>query len=110
MKVLLLAIFSLCFTAGLIAVAQDTPNPAPRTDQVAGNRITTIMGTVRADGEVLTFVTDQRAWNVDNPETLKGREGHYVRVTAHVYPDKGSIHITEVATPTASESRKNDAR
>jgi hypothetical protein len=31
-------------------------------------------------------------------------------VTAHVYPDKGSIHITEVATPTASESRKNDAR
>ena len=110
MKVFLLTIFSLCLTTGLAAVAQDTPNPTPRTDQVAGNRLTTIMGTVRADGEVLTFVTDQRAWNVDNPETLRGHEGHYVRVTAHVYPDQGSIHITEVATPTASETRKNDAR
>lgn len=110
MKVLLLASFSLCFMAGLVAVAQDTPNHVPRTDQVAGNRLTTIMGTVRTDGGLLTFVTDQRAWKVDNPETLKGHEGHYVRVTAHVYPDKGSIHITEVATPTASESRKNDAR
>jgi hypothetical protein len=110
MKVLLLAVFSLCFIAGLVAVAQDTPKTVPRTDQVAGNRLTTIMGTVRADGELLTLVTDQRAWKVDNPETLKGHEGHYVRVTAHVYPDKGSIHITEVVTPTASESRKNDAR
>jgi hypothetical protein len=110
MKVFLLTIFSLFLTAGLGAVAQDTPNPVPRTDQVAGNRLITVMGTVRADGEVLTFVTDQRAWKVDNPETLRGHEGHYVRVTAHVYPNKGSIHITEVATPTASESRKNDAR
>jgi len=68
------------------------------------------MGTVRADGETLTFVTDQRAWNVDNPETLKGHEGHYVRVQAHVYAEKDSIHITEVKMPTASESRKNDER
>lgn len=110
MKVLLLAIFSLGFATGLVAVTQDTPNRAPRTDQAAGNQLTTVMGTVRADGEILTFVTDQRAWKVDNPETLRGHEGHYVRVNAHVYPDKGSIHITEVATPTASESRKNDAR
>ena len=67
------------------------------------------MGTV-SDGEKLTFVTDQRAWNVDNPETLKGHEGHYIRVNAHVYPGKGSIHITEVKMPTATESRKNDQR
>jgi hypothetical protein len=110
MKVFLLAIISLCFATGLVAVAQGTPNQVPHTDQAARARLTIVMGTVRADGEVLTFVTDQRAWNVDNPETLRGHEGHYVRVTAHVYPDQGSIHITEVATPTASETRKNDAR
>ena len=55
-------------------------------------------------------MTDQRAWNVDNPETLKGHEGHYVGVNAHVYADKDSIHITEVKMPTASESTKNDIR
>jgi hypothetical protein len=33
-----------------------------------------------------------------------------VRVKAHVYADKDSIHITEVKMPTATESRKNDMR
>ena len=55
-------------------------------------------------------MTDQRAWNVDNPETLKGREGHHVQLKAHVYPDKDSIHITEVKMPTASETKKDDMR
>jgi hypothetical protein len=104
MKTFLLAFLSLSFVAGLVAVAQQ----APQKHQAARMRRTFIMGTVRADGEKLTFVTDQRAWNVDNPETLKGQEGHYRRVEARVYADK--IHITEVRMPTANESRKNDAR
>jgi hypothetical protein len=58
----------------------------------------------------LRFVTDQRAWNVDNPETLKGLEGHYVHAKAHVYPDKDLIHITEVKMPTASETKKDDMK
>jgi hypothetical protein len=58
----------------------------------------------------LRFVTDQRAWNVDNPATLKGHEGHYVRVRAHVYSDRDSIRITQVNLPTATETRKNDMK
>jgi hypothetical protein len=68
-----------------------------------------MMGTVQ-DGDKLRFVTDQRAWNVDNPETLKGHKGHYVRVRAHVYSDRDSIHITEVNLPTATEIRKDDMK
>jgi hypothetical protein len=68
------------------------------------------MGIVSEQGEKLRFVTDQRAWNVDNPETLKGHEGHYIRVNGHVFPDKGSIRITEVKMPTARESRENDEK
>jgi hypothetical protein len=68
------------------------------------------MGTIQEDGEKLKFVTDQRVWNVDNPETLKGREGHYVQVKAHVYPDEDSIHITEVKAPSASETKKDDRK
>jgi hypothetical protein len=110
MKTFLPAFLALCVAVGMVAVAQDLPNQAPHKHQDAGIRLTSIMGTVRTDGETLTFVTDQRAWNVDNPETLKGHEGHYVRVQAHVYAEKDSIHITEVKMPTASESRKNDER
>jgi hypothetical protein len=68
-----------------------------------------MLGTVQ-DGEKLKFVTNQRAWNVDNPEALEGHEGHYVRVWAHVYSDRDSIHITEVNLPTATETRKDDMK
>ncbi len=111
MKTLLLAILSLCFALSVVALSQDAPNQAPRkTQAAAGARLTNIMGTVQEDGDKLRFVTDQRAWNVDNPEILKGHEGHYVHATAHLYPDKDSIHITEVKMPTASETKKDDMK
>jgi hypothetical protein len=73
MKTLLLAIFSLCFCLSVVvALSQDVPNQSLwKTQAVAGVRLTTIMGTVQEDGDKLRFVTDQRAWNVDNPEILE---------------------------------------
>jgi hypothetical protein len=110
-KTLLSAILSLCFVVSVFGLTQDVPKEAARkTPAAAGTRLTTIMGTIQEDGDKLRFVTDQRAWNVDNPETLKGHEGHYVRVKAHLYPDKDSIHITEVKMPTASETKKDDMK
>ena len=111
MKPLLLAILSLCVALSVVALSQEAPNQAPRKTQAAtGARLTTIMGTIQEDGDKLRFVTDQRAWNVDNPETLKGHEGHYVHATAHLYPDQGSMHITEVKMPTASETKRDDMK
>ena len=109
MKILLLA-FLLSIVLSIAAVGQDAPNPSPQSPQAEGVRLTSILGTVRANGEKLTFVTDRRAWNVDNPETLEGHEGHFIRVKAHVYSDEGWIHSTEVKRPTAIESRNNDER
>ncbi len=113
MRTLLLAILALCFALSVVALSQDAPNQVPRKTPVAaasGARLTSIMGTIQEDGDKLRFVTDQRAWNVDNPETLKGHEGHYVHAKAHVYPDKDLIHITEVKMPTASEIKKDDMK
>jgi hypothetical protein len=110
MKTLLLAILCL-FPLSSVARSQDAPNQAPpKTQAAVAARLTTIMGTIQEDGDKLRFVTDQRAWNVDNPETLKGYEGHYVQVKAHVYPDKDSIHITEVKMPIAIETKKYDMK
>ena len=56
-----------------------------------------IKGTVKADGDKITFVTeDGKSWGVVNPETLKGHVGHHVELSAHVYPDKGQIHVMKV--------------
>jgi hypothetical protein len=109
MKALVLVSSLLCICLGVVAVAaQDSSNAAPPRHQVAGIQSRCIMGTISEQGGKLRFVTDQRAWNVDNPEMLKGYEGHYVRVNAQVYPDQGWIHIAEVKMATARENRKND--
>jgi hypothetical protein len=57
-----------------------------------------IKGTVKADGDKITFVADDggKSWDVINPETLKGHVGHHVQLSAHVYPDKGQIHVMSV--------------
>jgi len=107
MKSLVLAIFSLCLVLNVVAL---TCHPAAyKIQPAAGGRFATMLGTVQ-DGDQLRFVTDQRAWNVDNQGTLEGHEGHYVRVRAHVYSDRDSIHVTEVNLPTATETRNDDMK
>jgi len=108
MKSLLLTMLSVSFVLSAAALTPPVRPHAPHKIHASAG-LTTIMGTVQ-DGDKLRFVTDQRAWNVDNPETLKGHEGHYVRVTAHLYPSKDSIHVTEVNLPTASETRKDNQK
>ena len=39
----------------------------------------------------------RRSWDVINPETLKDHVGHHVELSAHVYKDKGQIHVMKVA-------------
>jgi hypothetical protein len=57
-----------------------------------------LKGTVKAEGDKLTFVSDKdkKSWDVANPEALKGHEGHHVEVSAHVYADKDQIHVMSV--------------
>jgi len=68
---------------------QQDDNKAPLKD---------IKGTVKSTNDKVTFVADEggRAWDVVNPETLKDHVGHHVVVNAHVYSDKGQIHIMSV--------------
>ncbi len=68
-----------------------------------------IKGTVKADGDKLTFVADkdQKSWDVVNPEALKGHEGHHVELSAHVYADKGQIHVMSVKMLKADKMGKD---
>jgi hypothetical protein len=54
--------------------------------------------TVKADGDKITFVADEggRSWDVINPETLKDHVGPHVELSAHVYKDRGQIHVMKV--------------
>jgi hypothetical protein len=95
-KFLVLALaLSVMFTVA--AFAQDMSKDSG-TDKAASAPLKNIKGTVTADGDKLTFVTDKdkKSWDVVNPEALKGHEGHHVELSAHVYADKGQIHVMSV--------------
>jgi len=49
-------------------------------------------------GEKIAFVPDgtQDVLIVDNPDSLKGHEGHHVSVTGNISKDKKTIHVDSV--------------
>ena len=59
-------------------------------------------------GKKVVFVTDKdkKVLNVENPEVLKGHEGHHVRVSAHVDDAAGSMHIMSVKMIKAKAAAK----
>jgi hypothetical protein len=55
-----------------------------------------LKGTIGQDGKTFTTEKDSKSWTIMNPEAVQGHEGHHVRLSAHVYPDKDSIHVMSV--------------
>jgi hypothetical protein len=84
---------------GLTALAQqdNTTPQAPSTSEMKP-QLMTLKCIVKADGDKYTFTNDADAktWDLMNPATLKGHDGHHVQLSAHVYTDKNSIHVMSV--------------
>ena len=83
-------------TLGIPVLADGTPQETNQDDKKPA--LLNIKVTVKADGDKITFVADEggRSWDVINPETLKDHVGHHVELSAHVYKDKGQIHVMKV--------------
>jgi hypothetical protein len=97
MKKLMVLAIALSMVIGVSAFAQDTMKPDD-SKMAPAAPLKSIKGTVKQDGDKITFVTDKdsKAWDVVNPETLKDHVGHHVVLSAHVYADKNSIHVMNV--------------
>jgi hypothetical protein len=83
-------------TLGIPALAHERSQDT--TQDQKKPELMNIKGTVKADGDKITFVADDggKSWDVVNPETLKDHVGHHVELSAHVYKDKGQIHVMKV--------------
>lgn len=112
MKTLLVTTLALSVMLSMTAVAQYESKAPAQTDQAAQAPPKSIEGTVKAEGDKITFVADkdQKSWAVENPEALKGHEGHHVKVKARVDAAKGSIHITEVKMLKGEEMKKEEMK
>jgi hypothetical protein len=98
MKKLWILTLAVCVVFSVSAVAQEMGKHCDMGKASASAPLKTLKGTVKSEGDKVTFVSDadQKSWDVVNPETLKDHVGHHVQVSAHVYEDKGQIHVMSV--------------
>jgi hypothetical protein len=63
-------------------------------------------------GQMVVFVSDaeKKVWTVENPEALKGHEGHHVAITGQPDATKGSVRIdsVEMIAEASPDKGKND--
>jgi len=115
MKKFGVALFVLVLWLSLSAVAQDTGAQQPSDQQgsmsqgqMSGKKAhakSHLMGKISDDGKTLTDKKGQ-SWTIDNPDAVKGHEGHEVSLRGHVDTASNSIHVTSVKMSGERASKK----
>jgi len=115
MKKIGVALFAFALWLSLAAVAQDTGAQQPSGDQgsmsqgqMSGKKVHSkshLMGKISDDGKTLTDKSGQ-SWTIDNPDAVKGHEGHEVTLRGHVDTAANSIHVTSVKMSGERASKK----
>jgi len=115
MKKFGVALFVLVLWLSLSALAQDTGAQQPSDQQgsmsqgqMSGKKAhakSHLMGKISDDGKTLTDKKGQ-SWTIDNPDAVKGHEGHEVSLRGHVDTASNSIHVTSVKMTGERASKK----
>ena len=108
MKKLLIAALAVCVFANVAALAPEGAKSCDmKKSSAASAPLKTLKGTVKQDGDKISFVNDadQKSWDVMNPETVKDHVGHHVQLSAHVYADKDQIHVMSVKMMQAAKEK-----
>jgi hypothetical protein len=97
MKKLMILVLSFAVVGNVAAFALGMQQDSSMGDS-AKAPLKSIKGTIKADGDKISFVSDkdQKSWDIMNPEAVKGHEGHQVEVSAHVYADKMALHVMNI--------------
>ena len=114
MKRLLFVVFALAYLTSTLSLAKDK---APKDTKMSGWVSDEKCGAKDIDnadcakkcaegGSKLVFVSekDKSVINVDNPDALKGHEGHHVSVTGKL--DNGTLHVDKLAMLNESGDKK----
>src|SRR5438093_2308510 len=65
-----------------------------------------LKGKIGDDGKSFTSDKDGKSWTIENPEAVKGHEGHDVKVRAHVDVANNSIHVMSLKMAGERASKK----
>jgi hypothetical protein len=95
MKKLLALVFGAALLTSGALIAQDNMGNMSNDSMKAGAsaKAVDVVGKISDDGKTFTSDKDGKTWNIVNPDAVKGHEGHHVVLNAHVYADKGEVHV-----------------
>jgi pentapeptide MXKDX repeat protein len=92
MKKLITLFFALSLLLCGVSVAQDTMKQDNMKSDKSAKEVK-ITGKIGDDGKTFVNDKDGKSWTINNPEAVKGHEGHHVTLSGHVYADKGEVHV-----------------
>ena len=92
MKKLITVFFALSLLMCVVTVAQDTMKQDNMKADASAKAVK-VTGKISDDGKTFVSDKDSKSWTIQNPDAIKGHEGHHVTLSAHVYADKGEVHV-----------------
>ena len=99
MKKLFIMVFSFMVLASLGGWAQTGSQKSEKTDKTTATSASKAMnmtGTVSSDGKSFVADKDNKSWTIDNPEAVKGHQGHHVSVNANEGTATDTLHVNSV--------------
>src|SRR5437660_568948 len=96
MKRLMAVIFALSLLTSLSLVAQDAPKQDDTMKSDASAKASNITGKISDDGKTFVSDKDGKSLTINNPDAVKGHEGHHVTLKAHVSADKTAVDVVSL--------------
>jgi len=92
-KKLMIFGFALVLVMSAAGMAQDCMKQGNMKSDSSSKAPMNITGKISDDGKSFVADKDGKTWTIINPDAVKGHEGHHVVLNAHVYADKGEVHV-----------------
>jgi len=98
MKKLLAICFALSLLTFTVALAQDTATMKDTSAKAdtPSKKASKVTGKISEDGKTFVSDTDSKSWAINNPDAVKGHEGHHVTLTARLDADKSEVHVVSL--------------
>ena len=107
MKKLMIILFAFGLLTSLSLAAQDTMKQ-DNTKASTTTKAASLTGKISDDGKTFVSDKDGKSWSIDNPDAVKGHEGHHVTLKAHVSADAGTVNV--VSLKMAGDNMKSNMK
>jgi hypothetical protein len=94
-------LLAICFAGSLLTLGAAWAQDSTQTDTMkkpdamsdTKAKASKVAGKISDDGKTFVSDSDSKTWTIDNPDVVKGHEGHHVVLTAQLDTDKSEVHV-----------------